>query len=48
LTVFIELEHCYVGGTTGWFRFQVIFYANLHIIRRMLLQINPLAPELSA
>ena len=46
LTVFIELEHCLVGGTSCWFKFQAVSYADLHIFRQICLQINSLVPEL--
>jgi hypothetical protein len=43
-----EFVHCHVGGTICWFKFQAVLYANLHIRRQILLQINPLASELNA
>jgi hypothetical protein len=46
LTVFTELEHCHVGGTSCWFKFQAVSYADLHIFRQICLQINSLVPEL--
>ena len=48
LTVLIGLENCLVGGTSCWFKFQAVFYANLHVIGQILLKINPLEPELIA